>query len=277
MGRQGLTLRYGVSIPNFAEPGELVELGAAADAAGWDGVFLWDHVYAGPAAPFPVADPWVVLGALAGRTQRARIGPMVTPLARRRPEKVAREALTVDRLSGGRLVLGVGLGNPPVEFTAFGADAGGSLRAARLDEALDVVRGLWRGEPFNHAGAHFTVRDAQFLPAPVTGAIPVWAACTTPHRAPLRRAARVEGVVLANTTPQGGIDPVPVAEVRTAVHEIRRRRGGRLDGYDVVVLGPALPAGPSDVAAYAGAGATWVVITGWVDQLRAVIDGGPPA
>lgn len=267
-------MRYGVSIPNFAEPADLVDLGAATDAAGWDGVFLWDHLYAGLATPFPVADPWVVLGALAGRTQRALIGPMVTPLARRRPEKVAREAVTVDRLSGGRLVLGVGLGNPPQEFTAFGADADPSLRAARLDEALDVVRGLWRAEPFDHAGTHFTVCDAQFLPPPVAGTIPVWAACTTPHRAPLRRAARVEGVVLANTTPEGGIDPLAAADVRAATDEVHRHRGD-LDGFDVAVLSPAVP-GPGDLVAYAEAGATWVVVTGWLDPLRDVVAAGPP-
>ena len=236
---------------------------------------MWDHVYAGPAAPFPAADPWVVLGALAGRTRRARLGPMVTPLARRRPEKVAREAVTVDRLSGGRLVLGVGLGNPPQEFTAFGDDAHPRVLAARLDEALDVVRGLWSGQPFSHAGEHFTVHDAQFLPAPVAGAIPIWAACTTPHRAPLRRAARVDGVILSNTTAQGGIDPVAVDDVMAAVEDVRRRRG-HLDGFDVAVLCPALP-GPDELAAYAGAGTTWTVVTGWLDQLGELIAGGPPA
>ena len=237
-------------------------------------MFVWDHVYAGPAAPVPAVDPWVVLGALAGRTERARLGPMVTPLARRRPEKVAREAVTVDRISGGRLVLGVGLGNPPQEFTAFGADADPTRRAARLDEALDVVRGLWSGEPFSHAGEHFTVRDAQFLPRPAAGSIPVWAACTTPHRAPLRRAARVEGVILADTTAAGGIDPVAVADLQAAVDDIRRHRGD-LDAFDVAVLCPAVP-GSDDLAAYAGAGATWIVVTGWIDQLRAVIADGPP-
>ena len=238
-------------------------------------MFVWDHVYAGPTAPFPAADPWVVLGALAGRTRRARVGPLVTPLARRRPEKVAREAVTVDRLSGGRLVLGVGLGNPPQEFTAFGADADPSVRAARLDEALDVVRGLWRGEPFSYSGRHFTVRDAQFLPTPAAGSIPVWAACTTPHRAPLRRAARADGVILANTTAEGGIDPVAATDVRAVVEDIRRRRGD-LDAFDVAVLCPALP-GADDLAGYAGAGATWTVVTGWIDPLRTVIAGGPPA
>lgn len=177
-------MRYAVSIPNFAEPGELVDLGAAAEASGWDGVFYWDHLYAGPAAPMPVADPWVVLGALAARTSRVLLGPMVTPLPRRRPQKLAREAVTLDRLSGGRMVLGVGLGNPMEEYSAFGDDDTRPVLGDRLDEALDVVTGLWRGAPFDYDGSHYTVRNAQFLPA---GTVPVW------WRPPRRTAARCAG------------------------------------------------------------------------------------
>ena len=265
-------MRYAVSIPNFTEPGELVDLGVAAEASGWDGVFYWDHLYAGPAAPMPVADPWVVLGALAARTSRVLLGPMVTPLPRRRPQKVAREAVTLDRLSGGRLVLGVGLGSPLEEFSAFGDDAAPPVLGERLDEALGVVTGLWRGTPFDHEGTHYTVRDAQFLPA---GAVPTWVAATTPHRRPLRRASRFDGVVLATVTPARGIDPVTPDLLSAAVDEVARRRGD-LDGFEVVVLCPAVPA-PGEVAAYAGAGATWLMVTGWIDSLRALITAGPPA
>lgn len=265
-------VRYAVSIPIFAEPGDLVDLGVAAEASGWDGVFYWDHLYASPAMPLPMADPWVVLGALAARTSRVLLGPMVTPLARRRPQKVAREAVTLDRLSGGRLVLGVGLGNPPEEYSAFGDDATRPVLGDRLDEALDVVTGLWRGTPFSHDGAHFTVRDAQFLPA---GAVPIWVAATTPHRRPLRRAARYDGVVLATVTPERGIDPLTPELLSAAVADVRRRRGD-LAGFDVVVLCPAVPT-PAEVAAYAGAGATWLMVTGWLDSLGELIAGGPPS
>jgi alkanesulfonate monooxygenase SsuD/methylene tetrahydromethanopterin reductase-like flavin-dependent oxidoreductase (luciferase family) len=265
-------VRYAVSIPNFAEPAELVDLGAAAEASGWDGVFYWDHLYSSPAAPMPVVDPWVVLGAVAARTSRVQLGPMITPLTRRRPQKVARESVTLDRLSGGRLVLGVGLGNPPEEFSAFGDDADRSTLGDRLDEALDVVTGLWRGTPFDHAGEHYTVRNAQFLPA---GTIPIWVAATTPHRRPLRRASRFDGLVLATVTPERGIDPVTPELLSSAVDDIRHRRGD-LAGFDVVVLCPAVPT-PEEVATYAGAGATWIMVTGWIDSLRAVITAGPPA
>ncbi|HVL05073.1 MAG TPA: LLM class flavin-dependent oxidoreductase [Acidimicrobiales bacterium] len=264
-------MQWAVSVPNFAEPADLVDLGVAAEAAGWDGVFYWDHLYAGPAAPLPVADPWIVLGALAARTSRIRLGPMVTPLPRRRPQKVAREAVTLDRLAGGRLVLGVGLGNPMEEFSAFGDDAARPVLGDRLDEALDVVTGLWRGTPFDYEGRHYTVRAAQFLPA---AAIPVWVAGTTPHRRPLRRAARFDGLVLATVTPERGIDPVTPDLLSAAVEEVRRRRG-RLAGFDVAVLCPAVPTS-EEVAAYAGSGATWLMVTGWLDGLPGLIAGGPP-
>ena len=265
-------MRYAVSIPNFAEPRDLVALGVAAEASGWDGVFYWDHLYGSPAAPMPVADPWIVLGALAVRTSRVLLGPMVTPLPRRRPQKVAREAITLDRLSGGRLVLGVGLGDPPEEFSAFGDDADRSVLGDRLDEALDVVTGLWRGTPFSYDGAHFTVRDAQFLPA---AGVPVWVAGTTPHRRPLRRAARFDGLVLATVTPERGIDPVTPELVSAAVDEVRRQRGD-LAGFDAAVLCPTVPTA-DEVAVYAGAGATWLVVTGWMDSLPAMVAAGPPA
>ena len=219
----------------------------------------------------PMADPWIVLGALASRTSRVLLGPMVTPLPRRRPQKVAREAVTLDRLSGGRLVLGVGLGNPLEEFSAFGDDADRPALGDRLDEALDVVTGLWRGSPFDHQGVHYTVRDALFLP---TADIPIWVAGTTPHRRPLRRAARYDGLVLATVTPERGIDPVTPELLSVAVDQVRRHRGD-VSSFEVVVLCPAVPT-PDEAAAYAGAGATWLMVTGWIDALRAVIADGPP-
>jgi alkanesulfonate monooxygenase SsuD/methylene tetrahydromethanopterin reductase-like flavin-dependent oxidoreductase (luciferase family) len=264
-------VRYAVSIPNFAEPADLVDLGVAAETSGWDGVFYWDHLYTGPAAPMPVADPWVVLAALAVRTSRVQLGPMVTPLTRRRPQKVAREAATLDRLAGGRLVLGVGLGNPPEEFSAFGDEAERPVLGDRLDEALDVVTGLWRGEPFSYGGAHFTIRDAQFLPA---ASIPIWVAATTPHRRPVQRAARFDGLVLATVTAERGIDPVTPELLAAAVDEVRRRRGD-LAGFEVAVLCPAVPTAAEDDD-YAGAGATCLMVTGWLDSLGELIKSGPP-
>ncbi len=260
--------RLALSIPNMAEPAELVELGVQAEGSGWDGVFLWDHAHGSPQMPVPVADPWVVLGALAVRTSRVVLGTAVTPAARRRPHKLARETVTVDRLSGGRMVLGVGLGEPPEEYTAYGEPADRRTVAGKLDEALDVVAGLWSSQPFSHRGPHYTVTDAQYLPAPVQQPrIPVWAACIVPHTRPLRRAARWDGVVLGAIGESGSLDPVPVEAVRRAVAEIDRHRRPDAGRYDVAISHSGIP-GDDEMAAYAGAGVTWVMATGWADQLH---------
>ncbi|HEY8544985.1 MAG TPA: LLM class flavin-dependent oxidoreductase [Acidimicrobiales bacterium] len=268
-------MRFALHVPNFAEPDELVALGVEAEGSGWDGVFLWDHVFGSLALPVPMADPWVVLGALAVRTSTVRLGTAVTPAARRRPQKVARETVTVDRLSGGRMVLGVGLGNPPEEYTAFGEPADPATVAARLDEALEVVTGLWSGEPFDHDGTAYTVHGARFLPTPVQRPrIPVWTAAVVPHEAPLRRAARWDGVVLAALNDTGGIDPVTPDRLRAALAEIGVVRGS-LEGFAAAVVTAGLPPA-ADLAAYEELGATWVLATGWMEQVHELAGERPP-
>ena len=141
-------MRYGVLAPNFgdySDPRVLGDLAFEAEEAGWDGFFLFDHILSGEPA-IPVADPWIALSAIAMRTTRIRIGPMLTPLPRRRPWKLARETVSLDHLSGGRLVLGVGLWGPPErEYETFGEVSDPRLRAEKLDDGLDVLTGLWSG------------------------------------------------------------------------------------------------------------------------------------
>ncbi len=161
-------MRFGLTVPNlgeYADAGLLGDLAAEAEAAGWDGVFLWDHLAYRRQPVFAAVDPWVALTVMATRTERVLLGPMVTPLARRRPQGVARQATTLDHLSGGRLIFGAGLGTPPdVEFEAFGEDPDARVRAARLDEALDVLCGLWSGEAFSYEGEHQRVDAITFRP-----------------------------------------------------------------------------------------------------------------
>src|SRR5689334_1298296 len=148
-------MQYGLHVGpvgELADVGTLIRLAQASEAAGWDGFFLWDHLTLG--LPDPVADPWVALTAIALHTERMRLGPLVTPLARRHPWDVARETVTLDHLSGGRLVLGVGLGDIPHEFEYLGDTADLKERAARLDESLAVLTGLWSGEPFAYDGTY---------------------------------------------------------------------------------------------------------------------------
>lgn len=162
---------YGVHVQNSGEYGDpriLVDLAREAEEAGWDGFFIWDHLLYSVQETLPVVDSWIALAAIALNTRHVRIGPMVTPLARRRPWKLAREAASLDLLSNGRLVLGVGLGEPAeVEFARFGEVSDARTRAAKLDEALAVLAGLWSGEPFSHEGVHYSIREATFLPTPV--------------------------------------------------------------------------------------------------------------
>lgn len=270
-------LRLGLSLPNFAEPDVLVDLGVRAEKAGWDGVFLWDHLHGSPSFRVPVADPWVVLGALAVRTERIALGTGITPVPRRQPEKLARETVTVDHLSGGRLVLGVGLGEPPEEHTAYGRTADRRTLAARLDEGLDVLTGLWTGEPFTHHGEHFTVEQAQFLPTPVQQPrIPVWVSCTFPHTRPWARAARWDGAILAAVGEGGTIDPVSPQQVQEAVAAILALRDPAAGPFEVALATGELPT-TAQQAAYAAAGVTWLLATGWLDGMADLIEAGARA
>lgn len=187
-------MKFGVTICNhgeYADPNLLADLAVDAEQAGWDGVFVWDHI-ARDGEP-PMTDPWIALAAIATRTQRVKIGPMVTPLARRRPWKVARETVALDHLSNGRLILGVGLGIHPEEFERLGEEQTFKGRASLLDEALDVIVALWSGEPVDHHGQAFDVQ-AHFRPTPLqTPRIPIWVGGGWPNRAPFRRAARFDG------------------------------------------------------------------------------------
>ena len=249
-------MRYGISVPNVGDAGTLVELGVEADRFGWDGFFLWDHMRLLRAVSVPVFDPWVVLGALAARTERIRIGTMVTPVARRRPWKLARETVTLDHLSGGRVILGVGLGFPPdADFELLGEDPDPRVRAGKLDEGLELLARFWGGELFDFEGRHFHVRETQFQPAPVRGSrIPVWVAGMWPNRRPFRRAARWDGVFPVKVTEQGmpaDITPDGLREVLTFVDEHRAHDRA----FDVAASGFGID--DDLVRAYEAAGATW--------------------
>ncbi len=266
-------MRFGLHVPPLGalgEPVALVDLARRADAAGWNGFFVWDHVM--HAGDPPACDPWVALGAIAAVTERLRLGPLVTPLPRRRPWKVAREAVTLDRLSNGRAVLGVGIGTDHYrEFTAFAEPATDDrARAARLDEALEIVTSLWSGARIAHEGEQYRATDVVQIPGPYQlPRIPIWCAAAWPHLLPLRRAARWDGVV-----PVGRLSP---ADVTVLVAEIVRHRSGD-DPFDVAL--PSSAATSTDVAAYEAAGVTWWLAairpTDTLDDSRALVDSGPP-
>lgn len=235
----------------------MVDLGVAAEANGWDGVFLWHHVIGTPDFAVPMSDAWVVLGALAVRTERIRLGTTITALPRHQPAEVARQTVTLDRLSGGRMVLGVGLGEPPSEYTAVGHTADRSILAAMLDEGLEVLSGLWTGRRFSHHGEHYSFEDVQFLPTPLQEPrIPVWVSAMARNERTLGRAARWDGVILGAMI-EGGMEFLPPE----AVAEVAARPDAPAD---IVVAAPA----GTDPALYEDTGATWVLITDWLDVLR---------
>lgn len=259
-------MRFAVNLPPFAPPATLVELAVDAEQAGWDGVFFWDHLTWRPELRLDVHDPWVLLGAVAVRTQRVLLGPMVTPLGRRRPWKVAKELTTLDHLSGGRAVLGVGLGAPAeAEFAAFGEQADARHRAAVLDESLTVLDGLLRG-PVDHDGEHLTVHT-EMLPRPVQQPRPpIWVAGESPHRRPLHRAARWDGFV-----PLSGAEPLTPDNLAAYLTGVERPAV-----WDVV----ALHLDGFSAGEFADAGATWLVEGidpdgDWVSTLRALVRRGP--
>lgn len=190
-------MKFGLSLPQFEAFGDvnrLVELAEIAEDAGWDGFFVWDHILFDDLW-HPIVDPWIALAAIAARTKTIKLGPMVTPLARRRPWKVAREAVSLDQLSNGRLIMGVGLGAPDLwEFGFFGEEQDAKVRAAKLDEGLDILVGLMSGELFSYQGEHYQIEEMRFLPKPLQSPrIPIWVGGTWPYKGPLQRAARYDG------------------------------------------------------------------------------------
>jgi alkanesulfonate monooxygenase SsuD/methylene tetrahydromethanopterin reductase-like flavin-dependent oxidoreductase (luciferase family) len=191
--------QYGLYVPNYGRacsPQALAQLAVEAEDYGWDGFFIWDSI-CGEDRRLPTVDAFTTLAAVASNTKRIRLGTTVTALARLRPWRVARETVTIDHLSNGRLTLGVGLGYPPdQEFERFGEDPNDRVRAAKLDEALDILVGLWSGKPFAYSGKHFTVKRTQFYPpSKQKPRIPIWVGGFWPCRKPFRRAAKWDGAI----------------------------------------------------------------------------------
>jgi alkanesulfonate monooxygenase SsuD/methylene tetrahydromethanopterin reductase-like flavin-dependent oxidoreductase (luciferase family) len=243
-------MKHALTLPPFgllADPIRLVEHAVAAEEGGWDAVFLWDHVLRRPGEPQEIADPWVAMAAIAAATSRIRIGPMVTPITRRRPIKLAREATTLDHLSRGRLTLGLGLGvDTSRELSGFGEITDARLRGERLDEGVELLCALWSGERVDFHGEHFLADSVVALPRPFQQPrIPLWFAARGGARKPVRRASRFDGLFPIE------VDRDELAEMLDVV---QTERGG-LDDFDVMVRpGPDLR-----YATLHDSGVTWAV------------------
>jgi alkanesulfonate monooxygenase SsuD/methylene tetrahydromethanopterin reductase-like flavin-dependent oxidoreductase (luciferase family) len=280
-------MRYFLGLPTggaCGDPRFVLELAQRAEDAGWDGVLLEDYVwYQGdPAAS--TCDAWAALAAMAVSTERILLGTSVTPLPRRRPWNVARQAAAIDQLSKGRMILGVGIGDVgeivkggDASFTRMDEEDDPRRRAEMLDEGLEIIAGLWTGEPFSFEGKHYRVDQVTFKPAPVQQPrIPILVGGGYPTRGPTERALRWDGSMLYKETHGGPWEDIWPDDVA----ELRRRAGDR--PFEIIVGGRERAedqeADRRHIRAVAEAGATgW---TEWMppkdaDAMRAVVDRGP--
>lgn len=274
-------MRYGIVL-TAGDIHQIGEMARQADDAGWDGVFTWDGVMI-PGFE-PVYDPWVTMAAIAMRTELVRFGAIVTPLSRRRPWKVARETVTLDHLSGGRLILPVALGAlDDLAFGGVGEATDRRERAERLDEALEILSRAWSGEPFSYQGRHFSMPEFAFRPPAVQQPrIPVWVVAVWGRPKSVARAFRYDGIMPFVPGPepeQSAITPEIVREIAA----VAPQRDAGSPAFDIVIEGTTAAdaaAARAQVQPFADAGATWWIESPWgipdVASLRARVAAGPP-
>lgn len=277
-------MQYGFVIPK-GDPRTVAEMAHELEESGWDGAFYWDGMCLSGEWAGDVYDPWVTMAAMAMRTRRVRLGAIVTPPSRRRPWKLAREAMTLDHLSHGRLILPVGLGAIDDQgFGNVGEATDRKVRAALLDESLQILTGLWSGEPFAFQGEHYQFGPMTFRPTPVQPRIPIWVVAAWPRPKSMARALRYDGILPNFVEPdgsQGEGSPERYAAIAAYAAQHRDTPGP----YDIVVEGVTPADDPAAAAAkvqpYIEAGGTWWVESPWtppndVADLRRRIAAGPP-
>jgi alkanesulfonate monooxygenase SsuD/methylene tetrahydromethanopterin reductase-like flavin-dependent oxidoreductase (luciferase family) len=245
-------MKFGFVVP-WGDAEDVGDLAAAAEDAGWDGLFVWEPVWG--------VDAWISLALAAVRTSKIRLGTLLTPPSRRRPWELAGQVATVDRISAGRVTLSVGLGALDSGFEAFGEESDRRTRAQLMDEALDIVCGLWAGQPFEYAGAHYTVRPTEF---PTIGhtvqqpRVPIWCVGALGRPRSMARAMRWEGVIPQVLDGEGGARQPHLDEVADLRALLEAERPA--DDVDIIVEGTMSEHSP---AAYADAGATWWIESMW--------------
>jgi alkanesulfonate monooxygenase SsuD/methylene tetrahydromethanopterin reductase-like flavin-dependent oxidoreductase (luciferase family) len=275
-------MRFAVDIAplgELADPLTIVRLARAAETAGWDGLSIWDST--GISMGGAAADPFVTLAAVAAATERIRLIASVIVLPRRRPQLVVQAAATLDRVSGGRLVLGVGAGNDPGDLDPFGEAGPLSQRVARMDTALAAIDPWLRGEAARLDVDGWT--EVRVGPRPIqVPRPPIWVGGMRPGA--LRRAARWDGWIAIATSDDGSsiaLSPEAFGGLVERVDAERAVVGREGEPFDVAVFGLSDPGGADLVQAYAERGATWWLeslspMRGSVEELLAIVEGGPP-
>jgi alkanesulfonate monooxygenase SsuD/methylene tetrahydromethanopterin reductase-like flavin-dependent oxidoreductase (luciferase family) len=277
-------MKFGFVIP-FADARQAAELARLGENAGWDGFFVSDPLWG--------VDAWVSLTTAAMLTERIRLGTMLTPIARMRPWRLAGQTAALDNLSGGRVILSVGLGAPDTGYAAFGEVTDRKTRAELTDESLEILTRLWRGQPFSFKGKHYDVRDPKFFPPPPPlqkPRIPIWMVGAWPSPKSMERALRYDGLLpmivdrdaTGNRMPRQAL-PEELHDISSYVGRVRRENGLSAT-YDIIVEGET-PGNDAEAAAmqllpWQEAGATWWIESNWnAPSMKVVqkrIEAGPP-
>ena len=230
-------VKFGIYVPNYGpvlgNAVHLANLTKLAEDSGWDGFFIWDHILVKRTNGPDICNPWVALGLMGYKTEKITLGTTITPLPRRKPWELAREVITVDQISNGRLILGVGLGEPPeVEYGSFGEETAVKTRREKLDESLEILQGLWTGEPFSFKGKHFNLEEVTFVPKPIKAKIPIWVAGEYPHIGPIKRAAKYDGMIPLPEKFKG--EDVTLEDYQEIYNKIVSLRGN--SNFDFVII-----------------------------------------
>lgn len=273
-------MKFGIYAPNFGNtfgnPKLITKLAIEAEKSGWDGFFLWDHIINTEGFPQTV-DPFIALTSVAENTEKIHIGTTVTPVPRRRPWKLARETVTLDILSEGRLILGIGLGIPS-EFSVMNEETNPRIMAQMANEQLDILNGLWSGEEFSYTGKHYKIDKVKFLPRPVQRPrIKLWGAGTWPNKGPFKRAAKLDGVVPLKV---GSMDPLTPEDFRNIIDYMLSK--GLHRPYDVAKISFEITQidDKNTILEYQDAGVNWwlELLSDWTgnyEKIRNIIAKGP--
>ncbi|MHA2169731.1 MAG: LLM class flavin-dependent oxidoreductase [Candidatus Kariarchaeaceae archaeon] len=279
-------MKFGVDIGNygaFSDPDYLKKFAHLVEESGWDGLFIWDHLQLFPEyfRGVPFIDPWIGLSIIAMNTTKIKLGPYITPLSRRRPWQVYRQVVSLDHLSKGRVMFGVGLGTPAeFDMGAFGDATDDKLRAELLDESLDIIQELSTGEIINFNGKHYHLKQVQLLPKPYQERIPIIVGGEWPNKPPFRRAARYQGVVPISNNWPNRLSPEDIIKIQVYIAKHRT-----LKEPIEVTLGGSTPVDQSEakkiIQPYKDVGLSWWLedidgIHGPFDQLIERVKAGPP-
>ena len=275
-----MVMKYGFVLP-YGDAQTAAELAYEAEQSGWDGFFVWEPVWG--------IDAWISLTAASMKTSKIKLGTMLSPLSRMRPWKLASETATLDNLSNGRVILSVGLGAIDSGFQEFGEETNRVKRAKLVDESLDILTGLWNGQPFNYSGKHYTIKETSFLPPPSPvqkPRIPIWIVGAWPKKKSMRRVLKYDGILPTKMVAgkHVKVEPEDIRNIKSWIEEHRLEDAP----FDIIIEGKTPGNDPDEwkniIIPYSEAGATWWIESMWDiqneinirDLLLERIGQGPP-